>query len=132
MGIKPLVRIPSQNFSFPDPAPGGYEANTATIVDSSRNLQGYVVGAIIRNDVAKISLSWNFLTPEMWAEILKCFNPKFGGNFYNYVEFYNQDTADWETRLMYVSDRNAGMWLRDPETGTVRGWKNPKLSLIEV
>lgn len=132
MAIRPLVYLPDYQFAFPEPAPGGYEANTATIVDSARNLQGYVIGAVIRNDVVKISLTWNFLTPEIWSEILSCFNPARGGSFYNQVTFYNQDTAGWETRLMYVSDRNAGMWLRNSNTGEVRGWKNPKLSLIEV
>lgn len=132
MAIRPLVYIPAYDFAFPEPAPDGYEANTATIVDSARNLQGVVVGAPIRHNVAKISLQWNFLTPGAWASILACFDPTRNGSFYNAITFYNQDTANWETRNFYVSDRSAGMWLRNPETGEIRGWKNPKLSLVEV
>lgn len=132
MAIKPLVYLPAYKFAFPEPKPGGYEANTATIVDSARNLEGYMVGSVIRSNVAKISISWYFLYPNVWANILKCFDPTRGGSFENLVEFYNQDTAAWETRSFYVSDRNAGMWLRVPGTGEIRGWENPKLSLIEV
>lgn len=130
MPIKPLVTV--GDFAFPDPAPGGYEANTATIVDSARNLQGYVTGAVIRDDVAKISLSWNALTPQQWANILACFDPTRGGSFYNDVTFLNQSTNQYETRRMYVSDRSAGLYMRDSENGDAIIWTKPKLSLIEV
>lgn len=123
-----LVTVGS--FAFPEPS--AYEANTAAIVDSARNLNGYVTGAVIRNDVAKITLSWNYLTAAQWAEILACFNPSQGGSFYNSVRFYNQCTNAWETRTMYVGDRSSGIWRRNPDTKEPMGWVNPKLALVEV
>lgn len=110
------------------PEPSTYSANTATLVDSARNVQGYVIGSVIRNDVAKVELSWRYLTVDQWARILSLFNR----SFYNNVTFFNQATGDYETRQMYVSDRSAGMWRRHPVTGEVMGWTEPKLSLIEV
>ena len=110
------------------PEPSAYSANTATLVDSARNVQGYVIGSVIRNDVAKVELSWRYLTVEQWANILSLFSR----SFYNSVTFFNQTTGQYETREMYVSDRTASMWRRHPETKEVMGWVDPKLSLVEV
>lgn len=110
------------------PEPSSYSAVTSTIVDSARNVSGYVVGSVIRQDIAKIELSWKYLTVEQWARILSLFT----SGFMNEVRFYNQATANYDVRTMYVSDRNAGMWRRHPETGAIMGWTNCSLSLIEV
>lgn len=113
-------------FAFPEPS--SYEATTSTIVDSARNVSGRVVGAVVRNDVAKVSLSWKYLTARQWATILTLFT----NSFYNDVTFYNQATASYTTRTMYVSDKTAGMWRRNPDNGEVMGWTNCSLSLVEV
>ena len=110
------------------PEPSTYSASTSTLVDSARNVNGYVIGSVIRNDVAKVELSWRYLTVEQWASILSLFTK----NFYNNVKFFNQATGKYTTRQMYVSDRSAGMWRRNPVTGEVMGWVDPKLSLVEV
>ena len=110
------------------PEPSTYNAITSTIVDSARNVAGYVVGSVIRSDVAKIELTWKYLTAEQWASVLSMFTM----NFYNDVRFLNQSTNTYDIRTMYVSDRNAGMWRRHPETGEVMGWTNCSLSLVEV
>lgn len=110
------------------PEPSSYEGTTSTIVDSGRNVQGKVVGAVVRNDVAKVTMSWNYLTAKQWATILSLFT----ANFYCSVRFYNQVTAGYTTRQMYVSDRTAGMWRRSPNNGSVMGWTGAKLSLVEV
>ena len=113
---------------FDLPEPSSYSATTSTIVDSARNVQGVVVGSVVRHDVAKIELSWKFLTAQQWADILSLFT----NNFYNKVRFLNQVTNSYTTRTMYVSDRTAGMWRRDPQNGEVLGYTNPSLSLVEV
>lgn len=125
--FRPLVTI--GGVAIPDPST--YEANTATIVDSARNTNGVMIGSVIRNDVAKISMSWNFLTATQWANILRLFSPARGGSFENSVTFFCQDTATWITRTMYVSDRTASIFLRNPN-GSIKGYTNPSLSLIEV
>lgn len=110
------------------PEPSTYKSGTSTLVDSARNVSGYVIGSVIRSDVAKVELSWRYLTAAQWANILRLFT----NNFYNSVTFYNQATADYTTRQMYVSDRNAGMWRRNPTTGEVMGFTDCTLALIEV
>ena len=110
------------------PEPSSYEGTTSTIVDSGRNVQGKAVGAVVRNDVAKVTMSWNYLTAKQWATILSLFTT----NFYCSVRFYNQVTAGYTTRQMYVSDRTAGMWRRSPNNGSIMGWTGAKLSLVEV
>ena len=117
-------------YAFPEPS--SYSSNTATIVDSSRNTEGVTVGAVIRDDIAKIEISWKYLTVKQWSDILKCFRLASGGDFYNSVTFFSQDLGTWDTRKMYVSDRSSGMWRRDPETGDVLGWTDCRLSLVEV
>lgn len=110
------------------PEPSAYNATTSTIVDSGRNVQGKVVGSVVRHDVAKVSLKWNFLTAKQWAAAIGPFTT----NFYCTVRFYNQATASYSTRQMYVSDRTAGMWRRCPSNGNVMGWADCSLSLVEV
>lgn len=124
MAFAALVSI--GGFDFPEPS--GYNATTATIVDSARNVNGRVVGAVVRSDVAKVELSWKYLTVRQWASILSLF----ADSFYNDVRFFNQTTGTYVTRTMYVSDRNASVFRRDPVTGEILGWVNPSLSLIEV
>ena len=113
-------------YSFPEPST--YSATTSTIVDSARNVAGYVVGSVVRPDVAKVELTWRYLTADQWARILTLFTY----SFYNDVRFYNQATAGYDVRTMYISDRTAGMWRRHPETGAIMGWTNCSLSLVEV
>lgn len=113
---------------LPLPEPSEYSAITATIVDSARNVEGKVVGSVVRNDVAKVELKWRYLTAEQWADILSCFT----NEFYNDVTFFNQATASYVTRQMYVSDRKGGMWRRHPSTGEIMGWTDCSLSLVEV
>lgn len=112
----------------PLPEPSFYDAQTSTIVDSGRNVQGVVIGSVIRSDVAKVELKWRYLTAQQWAMILSLFNR----SFYNNVTFFDQSTANYTTRQMYVSDRKAGMWRRHPVTGEVMGWTDCALSLVEV
>lgn len=115
------------------PAPSDYIGTEATLVDSARNVKGVVVGSVIRDSVAKVEMTWKFISASDWATILQLFNPNYGGNFYNSVEFYNQLLNDWDTRNMYVGDRTtAGAYLRDPNTGYITGYKNARLALIEV
>lgn len=110
------------------PEPSSYSATTSTIVDSARNVEGRVVGSVVRNDVAKIELSWKYLTAQQWANILSLFT----ASFYNDVYFLNQATNTYDLRTMYVSDRSASMWRRDPQTGRVMGYTGCSLSLVEV
>lgn len=128
MAIKALVSVGGYDF----PEPSTYSGNTSTLVDSSRNVQGKMVGSVIRDDIAKIEISWNYLTVEQWSAILQCFTGK--DKFVNKVIFFDQTIGDWVStpREMYVSDRKAGVWRRNPQTGDIMGWTNCSLSLIEV
>lgn len=122
--MEALVSIGGYNF----PEPSTYSAVTSTIVDSARNVKGYVVGSVVRSDVAKIELSWRYLTADQWATILSLFSH----SFYNDVRFMNQTTNTYDIRTMYVSDRNASLWRRDPNTGDILGYTGCTLSLVEV
>lgn len=114
------------------PEPSTYSGNTATLVDSGRNAEGKLIGAVVRDDVAKVELTWRYLTVKQWADINKLFKLSAGGKFINYVTFFDQSAGAYTSRYMYVSDRNAGLWRRDPKTGEIMGWRDCKLSLIEV
>ncbi len=111
--------------------PSTYNALTADIVDSGRNVKGYIVSDVIRADVAKIEMSWRYLTASEWAGILSLFNPKRGGAFINTVKYFDQGYNAFQTRSMYVGDRSSGIALLDID-GNVKGFSECKLSLIEV
>lgn len=125
--MTPMVSIGS--FAFPEPST--YSSTTSTIVDSGRNVEGYVIGAVIRDDIAKIELSYNFISAQDWADILAQFSIARGGKFYNNVTFFLQDTNSWVTREMYVNDRKASVFLRNKD-GSIRGYTGASLALIQV
>ena len=125
--ITPLVTV--AGIALPEPST--YEGSTSTLVDSARNVQGVMVGAVIRDDVAKVSLTWNYLTVKQWSDINKLFRIASGGAFVNSVTFFDQAIGAYQTRNMYVNDRTAGMWIRNVD-GDFQGWTGCKLNLIEV
>lgn len=123
------------------PTPSTYVGNTATIVDSARNVDGYMIGTVIRNGVAKIQMSWNFISAQDWSNLLKQFEPSYGGSFIRRVTFFNQTSGTLETRSMYVGDRtSSGSFLLfnevnapDPSwIGLPRGYQGASFSLIEL
>ena len=126
MAFRALVTVDGYDF----PEPSTYSANTSTLVDSARNVEGRMVGSVIRDDISKVEISWKYLTVEQWASILKCFNGF--ENFVTNVTFFDQSKGGWVTKEMYVNDRKAGMWRRDSVTGDVLGWTDCSLALIEV
>ena len=126
MAFRALVSV--GGYAFPEPST--YSGNTSTLVDSGRNVEGKLVGSVIRDDVSKVELSWKYLTVEQWANIQKCFKGQ--DKFINLVEFFDQSVGDWVTKKMYVNDRKSGLWRRSPESGDVLGWTDCSLALIEV
>ena len=126
MAFRALVSVGGYEF----PEPSAYSGNTSTLVDSSRNVQGKMVGSVIRDDVSKVEISWKYLTVEQWAKILDCFHGK--DKFVNSVTFFDQHKGDWVTKEMYVGDRKANIFRRDPMTGAIAGWVDVSLALIEV
>ena len=128
MAFRALVSVGGYDF----PEPSAYSANTSTLVDSARNVEGRMVGSVIRDDISKIEISWKYLTVEQWARIQKCFRQSSGGKFINNVTFFDQSVGGWVTKEMYVNDRKASVFRRDPKTGDLAGWVDPSLSLIEV
>ena len=111
--------------------PSEYNALTADIVDDGRNVQGIGVFNVIRSDVAKVEMTWNYCTCAEWSTILKLFNPVYGGAFINSVKFFDQCANSYVTRSMYVSDRKSGLVNLNPD-GSPRGWSGCSLSLVEV
>ncbi len=128
MAFRALVSVGDYDF----PEPSTYSGNTSTLVDSARNVEGRMVGSVIRDDIAKIEMSWRYLTVEQWARIQKCFRQSSGGKFINNVTFFDQSVGGWVTKEMYVNDRKAGVWRRDPNNGDILGWTDCALALIEV
>lgn len=113
------------------PEPSTYSATTATFVDSGRNAEGKVIGAVIREDMAKVEMTWRYIKAADWAAILQLFSSKYGGSFTNQVTFFCQDSNTWETREMYISDRTANAFTHWSEDG-IDAYVNPRLALTEV
>lgn len=128
MAFKALVSIGGKAL----PEPSSYEGVTSTLVDSGRNLEGKVIGSVIRDDIGKVTIKWKYLTVAQWAQINQMFKQSLGGKFINRVEFFDQTAGDWVIKEMYINDRKAGAWRRDPDTGELMGWTECSLALIEV
>jgi len=114
------------------PTPSTYSGQVSDIVDNGRNTQGELVADVIRSNVAKIELTWNYLSVSDWSKILNLFYAKDNSKFINSVTFFDQVSGEFATRRMYVSDRtNSGLIPVYDGSGNLRGWSNCKLSLIE-
>lgn len=121
--------LKTNTYTFP--CPSTYTVTTATIVDSGRNVNGIVVGSVIRQGVVSIDATYNYITTLEWSKILKCFNSQLGGSFYRKITFYNQETDRVETRTFYVGDRTTnGLAVLDINKKPV-AWLGAKLSLVE-
>ena len=127
------------------PTPSEYSGQSSTLVDSARNSGGYVVAKVIRSDVASVSMSWNFLNVEQFRDIAQLFEPLYGGEFINYVCFWDAVKGDFNgqsstaptdstNKKMYCGDRKVQVaHIRlDPATGAPVGYEGVKLDLIEV
>lgn len=110
--------------------PSSYDATTTTIVDGGRNTEGYFIGDVIRDDLAKVEASWKVLTATEWSLILKIFDIKSGGSFVVSVTFFSQTDNAYVTRDMYISDRKANVYVKQSNGRVV--WLNPSFSLVEV
>jgi hypothetical protein len=128
MAFRALVSV--NGYDFPEPS--SYSGNTSTLVDSARNVEGRLVSSVVRDDISKIEMSWKYLTVEQWARIQKCFRQSSGGKFINNVTFFDQSVGGWVTKEMYVNDRKANLFRRNPDTGDIVGWVDVALALIEV
>jgi len=128
---EPLVTILTPT-PFPLPEPTSYSSTTTTLTDSDLSVSGKLLGSVIREDVAQISLAWNYLDAETWAQINQRFKDKSPtGNYINRVRFFDQTTGTWVSRNMYVSNRSAGLWRRSAD-GTVLGWQGCSFQFMEV
>lgn len=116
---------------YTPPCPHEYVGTTSTIVDSGRNVNGHVVGGVVREDVAAVDVTYNYISIKDWAKILQQFNSKYGGSFYRRVTFFNQVSQALETRTFYVGDRTTGGMHIFDKKGMPTGWLGAKLSLVE-
>mgnify|MGYP000860150142 FL=1 len=110
--------------------PSTYSGQTSTLVDGGRNTEGFFIGDVIRYDMAKVEASWKILSDVEWSNILKLFNPTYGGAFIVSVTFLDQVTNTYQTREMYVSDRKSS--IKVIKEGNKIYYQNPSLSLVEV
>ena len=135
LNTQSLVTIIRGGEEIPLPKePSSYSSTTSTLIDGGTSVSGKQLGAVIRENVAQISMSWKYLTVEEWAAINALFKTHDGNGsqFSNTVRFFDQTTGDWTSdRQMSVSDRSAGLWRRD-EDGNVAGWTDCSLELTEV
>jgi len=108
------------------PTPSRYYGEVSDIVDSGRNANGVIVSDVVRYNVGKVYLEWNFLKPSKLSDILQLFNR----TFVHTVKYLDCVTNTYVTKQMYVGNRNSG----DLKTsdGKIIGYADVKFNLIEV
>lgn len=125
MAFKSYLKI--NGTSVPQPK-RGLSILDATIVDSSRNAEGVVVGQIVGRRQSKLqNLEWAYLTASEWSRILRLFD-----DFYVTVEYPDMVNNGWKSRKMYPGDRTATPFHLDPNTGLPLDYINCKVNLIDV
>lgn len=148
---KPLVKIYNEaTASWKSlPTPSDYDGQSSTLVDSARNSGGFVVAKVIRSDVASVSMRWNYLSVNEYAQIAQLFEPKYNGSFINFVQFWDSVKGDFNGtgtgtptddktspqyhKRMYCGDRKASVaHIRLDSNGKPLGYEGVQLDLIEV
>lgn len=128
------------------PCPSDYKGYSVDVVDSGRNSNGDVVGKVIKEDVAKIELKWNFLTTKQYALLAQLFLEKYDGAFYVYVSFFDEVADDFEgditippnnttniCRLFYPNDRTATFaHITLDQDGKPIGYSGVSLNLVDT
>ena len=125
--------------------PTEYNGISSTVVDSARNVKGVVVGQVVKEDIAKIEVSWNFLTVKEFADLSKLFLEKYGGSFFVPVAFFNEAIGDFEgdnqnppslsnnVRIFYPADRSAKFaQIKLDASGKPIGYVNVSLHLVDT
>ena len=133
---RPLATILSPRFgAYPMPwpkNPGGYTGTVSTFVDSGRNLEGYVIGSVVRDDVGKCEFQYSGLSFKTIHEILRLFSRRQGGSYFNRIEYYAIEMGDWVTKEMYVSgDRISDILRLEGKTGKPDLCQNFRIAFIE-
>ena len=118
----PLVYINGH----PLPQSSTYASSTAVLVDSARNAAGIMIGAVIREELSKIELTWRFLEIDDWVYVCSF-------KFKNNVRFYDHTKGTFVTKEMYKSDVTSGVpFLNFDGSGLPRGHSDCRVAYIEV
>ena len=118
----------SNAITLPQPR-RGLNLKVATIVDSSRNAKGEVIGQKVGRDQQKIdNLQWAYLPASTWSNILKMFDK----NFFVYVQYYDMVYNKWTIRRMYPGDRSATPYWLNKNTGKPTHYVDCKVNLVDV
>lgn len=123
-----LIQI--DDYELPDPTT--YTAICRDEIVSNKNVSAQNIGAIVREDVASVSATYDYLSIETWSYILKLFNSRYGGSPIRDVTFFDQVSNSWVTREMTIGERTTGGVIRkDRATGRPLGVVKAKLELTE-
>lgn len=130
------------------PCPSSYSASASTLVNSGRNADGQVIADVIRSDIAKIEMKWNFLTTAQYAQLAQLFEEKYGGSFINAVSFFDVIKGDYDgditkaptastgnnpCRTFYPNDRKVAFAkITLDSSGKPIGYEGVSLNLIDT
>lgn len=114
------------------PCPSEYSGSSSTLVNSARNVKGVVIGEVIASDIAKVEITWNYLTRTQYSEIAKLFERLYGGSFFVKVKFFDSVKNDWNEKIMYPNDRSFHTAKIKLVNGMPVGYTNVSLHLIDT
>lgn len=139
----------NDNYWVELPTPTDYSGISTTLVDSGRNSDGVVIADVIKSDIAKVEMKWNFLTVAQYSAIAKLFEPKYNDDdmsvFFRPVSFFDVIKGNYEgditqapsptnrIRLFYPSDRKVQFAkIKLDNNGKPIGYTNVSLNLIDT
>jgi len=113
---------------FPYPKKSGIVLQNFTLVDSSRNALGTVIGEKVGRTQYKINgLEWAILPADVWSTMCKEFD-----NFTATVTFPDMVNNEMRTLTMYFGDRSAEVYIIDKTTGMPTYYIDCKCNIIDV
>lgn len=128
------------------PTPSDYTGSATTIVNSARNASGQVIADVVRSNIAKVELHWNYLTKAQFAMIAQLFEEEYHGSFINAVSFFDVVKGDFDgsistapnastnrCRMFYPNDRKVDFAKMKLDANNMPvGYVNVSLNLIDT
>ena len=138
--------LQADNYWVELPTPSEYSGISTTLVDSGRNSSGEIIADVIKSDVAKVEITWNYLTVAQYSKIAKLFEKKYGGEFFVPVSFFDVISGNYEgditiapntttnkIRLFYPNDRKVDFaHIKLDSNGKPIGYVGVSLHLIDT
>lgn len=119
--------------ALPTPSYSSAKQTVSTLVNSGRSAYNGQLYAqrVGDRDLAKIEITWKYLTATQWSDVLSKIESGEEG-FYVYIKYFDMKANTWKIRQFYPSDRTATPFTIDHDTKEILSWLDCAVSFVDT